>query len=196
MEKIERLLLENKAWAQGLIENDPDYFIKMAFDQSPEILWIGCADSRVPPNVVVNTNPGTMFVHRNIANLVYEDDENLMSVIEYGVLFLKVKYIIVCGHYNCGGVKAAFDGIENKRLSNWTKSLSELKEKNKPADPNKLVEISVCEQIEKLKKFSAINQAWETGPYPILVGWVYDLHNGLLKEMVEFDISGKKASDV
>ncbi|MFI5390883.1 MAG: carbonic anhydrase [Bacteriovoracales bacterium] len=192
MEKIKRLLLENKAWAQGQIENDQDYFLNMAKDQSPDILWIGCADSRVPPNVVVNVRPGDLFVHRNIANLVNKDDENLMSVIEYGVLFLKVKYIIVCGHYNCGGVKAAFDGIENKRISNWTKSLSELKDKNKPTDPNNLVEISVCDQIEKLKKLPAIIKAWEDGPFPILVGWVYDLKTGLLKEMSKFDISEKK----
>lgn len=194
MEKIKRLLLENKAWAQGQIESDPDYFKNMAKEQNPEILWIGCADSRVPPNVVVNTRPGTVFVHRNIANLVYEDDENLMSVIEYAVLYLKVKYIILCGHYNCGGVKAAFDGIDNKRLARWTKSLAELKLKNKPSDFNKLVEISVCEQIEKLKNLPVLKKAWENSNYPKLLGWVYDLNNGLLKEMTEFDISEKKAA--
>lgn len=194
MEKIKRLLLENKAWAEGQIQNDPDYFKNMAKDQSPEILWIGCADSRVPPNVVVNTKPGTVFVHRNIANLVYKEDENLMSVIEYAVLYLKVKYIIVCGHYNCGGVKAAFDGIENKRLSKWTKSLADLKAINKPSDFNKLVELSVCDQVEKLKSLPAIKQAWENSDYPKLLGWVYDLNTGLLKEMVEFDIAEKKAA--
>ncbi len=194
MEKIKRLLLENRAWAEGQIQNDPNYFENMAKEQNPEILWIGCADSRVPPNVVVNTKPGTVFVHRNIANLVYKDDENLMSVIEYAVLFLKIKYIIVCGHYNCGGVKAAFEGIENKRLSKWTKSLTDLKLKSKPSDFNKLVELSVRDQVEKLKSLPVINQAWENSHYPKLLGWVYDLNTGLLKEMVEFDISEKKAA--
>ncbi len=196
METIKKLLLENKAWAQGQIENDPEYFKKMANEQNPEILWIGCADSRVPPNVVINTKPGSVFVHRNIANLVNENDENLMSVIEYAVVYLKVKYIIVCGHYNCGGVKAAYEGIDNHKLSSWIKSLTQLKSKHSPANYNQLVELSIIAQLENLKKLDVIKKSWESAQSPMLLGWVYDLNNGLLKELKRFDISKKDPSSI
>lgn len=187
METIKRLLLENKAWAQGHADIDPEYFHNMALDQNPEILWIGCADSRVPPDEIINTKPGSLFVHRNIANLVHPDDENLLSVLEYAVKYLKVKYIIVCGHYNCGGVKAAFEGIDNPRLTNWTKSISELKFSKKPEHFNKLVEYSVCKQIDNLKTIPVIQERWKTEQYPKLIGWVYDLRDGLVKELTTYE---------
>jgi carbonic anhydrase len=186
MENIKRFILENKAWAKGNAEIDPDYFSNMAKDQNPDMLWIGCADSRVAPDEIINAKPGSVFVHRNIANLVYSDDENLMSVIEYAVLYLKVKYIVVCGHYNCGGVKAAYDGIDNKRLCNWTKDISELKDSKEPKDFKHLVELNVERQINKLKTIPAIQQAWQSGNHPKLVGWIYDIHTGLIKEQLTY----------
>lgn len=185
METINRLILENKAWAQGHSQIDEDYFSNMAKDQSPEILWIGCSDSRVPPDEVINTKPGDIFVHRNIANIVNLNDENLLSVLEYAVKYLKVKYIIVCGHYNCGGVKAAFEGIDNKRLSDWTKPISELKFEHKPKDYNKLVELNVSKQVENLKQVPVIQEALKNSDYPKLVGWVYDIKTGLVNEQAK-----------
>ncbi len=188
MKLLRLLLLENKAWARGQTELDPTYFENMSKTQNPEILWIGCSDSRVPPDEVINTKPGSLFVHRNIANLVYEDDENLMSVIEYAVKFLKVKYIIVCGHYNCGGVKAALDSIENPRLKNWTRMISDLIMKsNGDKDLNSMVERNVIHQVENLSKLAAITDAWNNKQELKIVGWVYDLEVGLIKELKVLD---------
>lgn len=191
MHYIKRLLLENMAWARGHAAIDPDYFTNMAKDQSPEILWIGCADSRVPPDEIINTKPGSLFVHRNIANLVYQDDENLMSVFEYAVLYLKVKYIIVCGHYNCGGVKAAFEGINNDRLSHWTRVIGEVKKQHAPKSVNELVDLSVQAQLETIKNLPMVQKVWNEGAaYPKLIGWVYDLNSGLIKEIASYAHQG------
>lgn len=188
MEKIKKFLLENKAWAQGQKELDPEYFKNMAQDQNPEALWIGCADSRVPPDEIINTRPGSLFVHRNIANVVYPNDENLLSVLEYAVKFLKVKYIIVCGHFNCGGVRAAFDGIDNQRLANWTSKIKDLKLKYAPKDFNELVELNVVNQVQELSKLDLIQQSWKDNEnYPKLLGWVYDINTGLIKELSLID---------
>lgn len=188
MKRLKRLLLQNKAWAQGQSEVDPGYFDSMAQLQTPEILWIGCSDSRVPPDEVINTRPGSLFVHRNIANLVYSDDANLMSVIEYAVKYLKVQFIILCGHYNCGGVKAALDGIDNPILNKWIGMVTDLKS-SLPTKPelNELVEKSVICQVENLAKLTVIQEAWKQSHYPKIVGWVYDLNTGLIKELKEVD---------
>ncbi len=183
MNTIRKLLLENKAWAKGHNEIDPHYFENMSIDQNPEILWIGCADSRVVPDEIINARPGSLFVHRNIANIVYADDENLMSVLEYAVKFLKVKYIIVCGHYNCGGVRAAFEGIENPKLKNWTRSISEIKFEKKPDSVNSLVELSVKSQISKLADILGVSFPQKAEEYPKILGWVYDISTGLINEM-------------
>lgn len=183
MDKIRKLILENKAWAKGHNELDASYFHEMSKDQTPEILWIGCADSRVPPDEIINARPGTLFVHRNIANLVYSDDENFLSVLEYAVEFLKVKYIIVCGHYNCGGVKAAFEGIDNQRLSNWTRSIQQVKREKCPSHFNELVELNVKEQVINIKDLPIVKKVHEKGNYPLILGWVYDISSGLIKEI-------------
>ena len=192
MKKLNMLLLQNKAWAKGRSEIDEGYFGAMSESQSPDILWIGCSDSRVPPDEVINTRPGSLFVHRNIANLVYEDDENLMSVIEYAVKYLKVKYIILCGHYGCGGVKAAMDGIDNPRLSKWTRMVAEVKTelKSNPSSLDKdkqeldlLVEKSVLRQVENLKKLDVVKDSWASTGYPKIAGWVYDLKTGLINHL-------------
>jgi carbonic anhydrase len=188
MEILKKLLLQNKAWAKWNTEVDSEYFESMSKDQKPEILWIGCSDSRVPPDEVINTKPGTLFVHRNIANLVYESDQNLMSVMEYAVKYLKVNYVIVCGHYNCGGVRAALEGIDNERLKNWTRSISENISKSSGAkDLNSVVELNVIKQVEALQITPVIQEAWKNSEYPKLVGWVYDLKSGLIKELKFID---------
>lgn len=188
MKLLKLLLLQNKAWARGQSDIDPTYFANMSKTQNPEILWIGCSDSRVPPDEVINTKPGHLFVHRNIANLVYEDDENLMSVIEFAVKFLKVKYIIVCGHYFCGGVKVAIDGIENSRLKNWTRMISEVIHlSNGSKNLNDIVEQNVVRQIDNLAKISVIQEAWKNAQPVTLVGWVYNIENGLIKELKVID---------
>ena len=183
MDAIKKLILENRAWSQGNISIDPDYFKKMAHEEKPEILWIGFADSRVPPDLIINSRPGTLFAHRNMANLVYEEDRNLMSVIEYAVNFLKVKYIVVCGHYNCGGVQAAFDGIDNRLLDEWTKSIQELKKQKDPESFNQLVEMNVEQQVNNLENLAVYKNAKSNGQELTVLGMVYDLDSGLLKQL-------------
>lgn len=192
MEKINRLILENKAWAQGKTEIDPEYFANMANDQNPDYLWIGCADSRVPPSEITNTDPGEMFVHRNIANLVVHTDMNLLSVLSYAVEHLKVRHIIVCGHYNCGGVKAAMSPKSLGMLNNWVRNIKDIYSVHKkdldliksPVDQvNRLVELNVLEQIRNLAHTSIIQKAWLDLKQPYIHGMVYDLSTGILKNL-------------
>ena len=161
MPNIDKLLLENKAWAQDKLEENPDYFKKLAALQTPEYLWIGCSDSRVPANEVTGTAPGEIFVHRNIANMVVHTDINLLSVLQYAVEVLEVKHIIVCGHYNCGGVKAAMTNQDYGLINKWLRNIKEVYEKHyedlhdimdETARFNKLVELNVAEQIQNLAK--------------------------------------------
>ena len=191
MEVIKKILLENKAWAQSRIDVNPQYFKDMAKDQNPTFLWIGCADSRVPPSEITNTNPGEMFVHRNIANLAVHTDSNLLSVMQYAVEALKVPHIIVCGHYNCGGVKAALSHQSLGLIDNWIRNIKDVAYMNraelagidKSEDRvNRLVELNVIQQTKNIAHSSIIQKAWkERGEYPIIHGWVYDLNNGQLK---------------
>ncbi|MFY7991658.1 MAG: carbonic anhydrase [Bacteriovoracaceae bacterium] len=192
MEKINRLILENKAWAQGKTEIDPQYFANMANDQNPDYLWIGCADSRVPPSEITNTDPGEMFVHRNIANLVVHTDMNLLSVLSYAVEHLKVRHIIVCGHYNCGGVKAAMSPKSLGMLNNWVRNIKDIYSVHKkdldliksPVDQvNRLVELNVLEQIRNLAHTSIIQKAWLDLKQPYIHGMIYDLTTGILKNL-------------
>lgn len=191
MEIIKKVLLENKAWARSKIDVNPDYFTTMAKDQNPTFLWIGCADSRVPPSEITNTHPGDMFVHRNIANLAVHTDSNLLSVMQYAVEALKIPHIIVCGHYNCGGVKAALGQQSLGLIDNWIRNIkdvafqhrAELAEIDRSEDRvNRLVELNVIQQTKNIAHSSIIQKAWkERGEYPIIHGWVYDLNNGQLK---------------
>lgn len=193
MENIKKLLLENKAWSNSKLELDKDYFANMATDQAPEYLWIGCSDSRVPPSEITNSDPGEMFVHRNIANLVVHTDLNLLSVLQYAVENLKVKHVIVCGHYNCGGVKAAMSPMNLGLMNNWVRNIKDVYSEHIdelgliPAGQdrvNRLVELSVIEQVKNLKHTSIIQGAWKNLNTPHLHGWVYDLNTGLLKQLV------------
>lgn len=189
MERIAKILLENKAWAQNKINIDPAFFTNMAKDQTPTYLWIGCADSRIQPNEITNTRPGEMFVQRNIANLVYEDDNNLMSVIQYAVINLKVKHIILCGHYGCGGVIAAYKKMDLGLITNWVRSITEThtkfnfvieKEATEKEQINKLVELNVETQVRKLRSLNIIKEM-KNEERPFIHGWVYDLESGLIK---------------
>jgi carbonic anhydrase len=196
MEPFERLLLENKAWAAEKLEKDPEYFLRQSKDQSPEFFWIGCSDSRVPANEVTNTEPGEIFVHRNVANLVVNTDLNLLSVLQYAVEVLKVKHIIVCGHYGCGGVKAAMTqksfGIINKWLRNikdvyrfHRDEIDGIQDEQKRFD--RLTELNVKEQIHNLAKTSIIQKAWINRQGPTLHGWVYRLDDGILNNILTID---------
>jgi carbonic anhydrase len=194
MKAYDKLLLENKAWAAEKVQNDPEYFTKLAGIQTPEFLWVGCSDSRVPANEITGTAPGEIFVHRNIANMVVHTDVNLLSVLEYAVNHLKVKHVIVCGHYGCGGVKASMAqhnlGIINKWIMHikdvqriHAEELQAIGDEN--ARTNRLVELNVIEQVTNLAKTSVIQKAWKDREGPHLHGWVYGLENGLIKPIFE-----------
>jgi carbonic anhydrase len=200
MKPYEKLLLENKAWAQEKLEDDPEYFSRLVDIQTPDFLWIGCSDSRVPADSLTGTQPGEIFVHRNIANMVVHTDLNMLSVLQYAVEVLKVKHIIVCGHYGCGGVKAALSnnslGIINKWLRNikdvYRLHQDEFKDiHNEDARVNKLIEINIQEQIMNLAKTSIVQKAWKNDNRPDLHGWVYDLHDGIIKTIVEIPAKTK-----
>jgi carbonic anhydrase len=200
MRPYEQLLQNNRAWSAERIAQDPHFFEELAKDQTPEFLWIGCSDSRVPANEVTQTEPGEIFVHRNIANMVVHTDVNLLSVLQYAVQVLKVPHVIVCGHYGCGGVKAALTrkhiGIVNKWLRN-IKDVYRLHEdemdaiKDEGAKLNRMIELNVEEQILNLAKTSIIQESWHKHQRPTLHGWVYDLHTGLIKELVNMDYTTK-----
>lgn len=194
MHSYEKLLLENKAWAAEKLHEDPEYFERLAHIQTPEFLWIGCSDSRVPANEITGTQPGEIFVHRNVANLVVHTDMNLTTVIHYAVIVLKVKHIIVCGHYGCGGVKAAMTnhdfGIINKWLRNikdvynaYRKEIDAIQDEEERT--NRLVELNVQEQVKNLAKTAMIQKMWKNEQRPDLHGWVYGLKNGIIKPVYE-----------
>lgn len=197
MKTYEKLLLENKAWAQEMVEDDPAYFDRLAHLQTPEFLWIGCSDSRVPANEITNTQPGEIFVHRNIANLVIHTDVNLLSVLEYAVVHLKVKHVIVCGHYGCGGIKAAMTNHDYKQVLNmWLRNIKDVYNLHKPelesqTDEEKkfdrLVELNVQEQVLHLAKTSIIQKAWQKEQRPDLHGWVYGLKDGIINPVFELN---------
>lgn len=196
MKAYERLLLENKAWAAEKIQDDPEFFSRLSHIQTPEFLWIGCSDSRVPANEITGTQPGEIFVHRNIANMVVHTDLNLLSVLQYAVEVLHVKHIIVCGHYGCGGVKAALTqhsfGIINKWLRNikdvYRYHRDEIDTLNTEDERvNKLIELNVQEQVMNLAKTSIVQKAWKNQHYPHLHGWVYSIENGIIKPIFEME---------
>lgn len=196
MNSYEKLLLENKAWAKEKVEDDPNFFSRLEHLQTPEFLWIGCSDSRVPANEITGTHPGEIFVHRNIANLVVSTDVNMLSVLDYAVNVLKVRHVIVCGHYGCGGVKAALTNSDYKQVLNmWLRNIKDIyrlhrqemegyKEEEKV---NRLIELTVKEQVINLAKTSIIQKAWKAEQRPHLHGWVYSLSDGLINPIFEME---------
>lgn len=197
MTSYEKLLLENKAWASEKVNDDPEFFSRLEHLQTPEFLWIGCSDSRVPANEITGTQPGEIFVHRNIANLVINTDVNLLSVLEYAVVVLKVKHIIVCGHYGCGGVKAALTNNDYKQVLNmWLRNIKDIYRIHRnevdsvpegDARVNKLIELTVKEQVMNLAKTSIVQKAWKNENRPQLHGWVYSLSDGLINPIFDME---------
>ncbi len=196
MNEYEKLILQNKSWVSDKLDLDKDYFNNLAGIQKPEFLWIGCSDSRVPANEITNTEPGEIFVHRNIANLVVNTDFNMLSVLQYAVEVLKVKHIIVCGHYGCGGVKAAITNHHYGMLNKWLRNIKDVyrlhhDELSKITDEEQktdaLVEFNIIEQVNNLAKTSIVQKAWQNGEFPILHGCVYGLKSGILKDLISLD---------
>lgn len=196
MDKYKRLLLANKAWVQEKLSLSPYFFQELAKDQKPEFLWIGCSDSRVPAEEITGTQPGEIFTHRNIANLVNHTDFNLLSVLSFAVEYLKVKHIIVCGHYGCGGIKAALSAHRYGVLDEWLRQIKDSYQTNKEmitqagdldAQADKLVEINIYEQLKNLLKTNIIQKAWHEERRPILHGWVYGISDGLLKSLYKIE---------
>lgn len=193
MKDYRKLLLNNKAWASARLEVDEHYFDDLSKGQSPLFLWIGCADSRVPAEEITHADPGEIFVHRNVANMVVHTDMNLLSVLQYAVEVLKIKHIIICGHYNCGGVKAAMTNKDFGLINKWLRNIKEVYEKHydelheikdEQSRFNTLVELNVKEQIQNLAKTSIVQKAWKNSQLPHLHGWVFDIHKGEIKEVV------------
>lgn len=191
-ETIKDLLSGNVAWVNNTLKHTPDFFSKLAAGQSPKFLWIGCSDSRVPATEITNALPGSIFVQRNIANLVVHTDSNLLSVVNYAVKVLKVKHIIVCGHYGCGGVQAAMGNQNFGFLDNWLMHIKDVYrlhqlELDSITDEgerlNRYVELNVVEQVRNLAKVSFIQEEWDKGDMPHIHGWVYSLKDGLIKDL-------------
>ena len=195
MHSYEKLLLQNKAWAEEIKGDDPEYFERLAKLQTPEFLWIGCSDSRVPADRITGTQPGEIFVHRNVANLVVNTDVNLLAVLDFSVTVLKVKHVIVCGHYGCGGIKAAATQHDYKPVLNmWLRNIKDVYRlhreeldpiKDEEQKVNRLVELNVQEQVLNLAKTTIIQKAWKKEQRPHLHGWVYGLKDGLIKPVFE-----------
>lgn len=194
-----KLLLENKAWAKEKVMDDPEYFSRLSGLQTPEFLWIGCSDSRVPANEITGTEPGEIFVHRNIANMVVHTDLNLLSVLQYAVEYLEVKHIIVCGHYGCGGVKAALSHHSLGIINKWLRNIKDVYRINRDEiealgtdeeKSNRLVELNVKEQVMHLAETSIVQKAWKHHQRPHLHGWVYGLNDGILKQIFEMEPNG------
>ena len=191
MKTLKHFFDRNLEWATVIKKKDPGFFKGLAAQQNPEYLWIGCSDSRVPANQIVDLMPGEIFVHRNIANVVAHTDLNCLSVIHYAVEFLKVKHIIVCGHYGCGGVSAAMEDVDHGLIDNWlghvkdvvrlnAKKLAGLDEQQKL---DLLCELNVKEQVQNVCNTSIVQKAWGQGQELSVHGWIYDIANGLLKDL-------------
>ncbi len=192
MKTLSHLFEQNRQWAAGMQEADPAFFEELAKQQAPDYLWIGCSDSRVPANEIVGLRSGEMFVHRNVANLVVHSDINCLSTIQYAVEALKVSHIIVCGHYGCGGVKAAMEPCPHGLVDNWLGHVRDLARRNRaelealPDDEqrtHRMCELNVREQVLNVGRTTPVQAAWAKGQSLIVHGWIYHLTDGLLKDM-------------
>ncbi|KAB2731143.1 carbonate dehydratase [Brucella intermedia] len=186
------LFEHNRQWAAEKRREDPEYFSRLSSMQRPEYLWIGCSDSRVPANVVTGLQPGEVFVHRNVANLVHRADLNLLSVLEFAVEVLEIRHIIVCGHYGCGGVRAAMAGYGHGIIDNWLQPVRDIaqtheQELDRFTDPeerlNRLCELTVASQVESLSRTPVLQSAWKQNKEIVVHGWIYGLKDGLLRDL-------------
>ena len=200
MERFEQLLRENKAWAIEKVQEDKDFFNRLVNIQKPDFLWIGCADSRVPPTEITRTQPGEVFIHRNIANMVVHTDLNMLSVLQYAVEVLQVKYVIVCGHYGCGGVKAAMSNQSIGIIDTWLRNIKDVYRFNQaevdalPTEServNRLIELNVKEQVHNLAKTAIIQRSWQKHQIPTIHGWVYDLADGIINPLLTINPNDK-----
>ena len=188
---LKHLLDSNRAWAEAETKADPEYFSRLANQQSPQYLWIGCSDSRVPANQITGLAPGEVFVHRNIANVVVHTDLNCLSVIQFAVDILKVRHIILCGHYGCSGVGAALTNTRVGLADNWLGHVRDVREKHGKylgnvagvAAANRLVELNVAEQVINIAQTTVVRDAWERGQGVTIHSWVYGVHDGLLRDL-------------
>jgi carbonic anhydrase len=196
------LLLQNKAWVAQKNMDDPEFFNRLSNQQTPKFLWIGCSDSRVPANEITATDPGEIFVHRNIANMVVHTDMNMLSVLDYAVNVLKVEHVIVCGHYGCGGVRAAMGNKQFGLIDNWIRHIKDVYQMyqheldnivDEHERENRFTELNVIEQVYDLSKTSIIQNSWQNHKRPFLHGWVYDIRNGVIKDL---DVSFKDSSEM
>ncbi|WP_372982886.1 carbonate dehydratase [Marinobacter sediminum] len=192
MGQLDRLLEKNQAWAAGIKAQDPQFFDRLSSQQAPEYLWIGCADSRVPANQIVDLMPGELFVHRNVANVVVHTDFNCLSVLQFAVEVLKVKHIMVVGHYGCGGVRAALLNEGSGLITNWLRHIQDVRDLHQPildqvADVkdrvDRLCELNVVEQVDHVTQNSIVQDAWKRGQPLTVHGFVYALHDGVLRDM-------------
>jgi carbonic anhydrase len=192
MKDLQKLLEQNRAWAENIKAHDPDFFPTLAKQQSPRFLWIGCADSRVPATQLVGMVPGEMFVHRNVANVVDHTDFNCLSVMQYAVDVLKVEHIIVCGHHGCGGVKAAMDNLQLGLIDNWLRHVQDVLHEHKDLLANlkdeeerldRLCELNVIEQVLNVGRTTIVQGAWQRGQEVVVHGWIYGLQDGLLRDL-------------
>ena len=195
MKTLKYLFDRNLAWATSIKEKDPEFFSKLSKQQAPEYLWIGCSDSRVPANQIVNLPPGEVFVHRNIANVVVHTDLNCLSVIQFAVEVLKVKHIIICGHYGCGGIKAAMEDQEHGLIDNWLRHVKDVirfnAERFKGLKHDEkldlLCELNVKEQVTNICNTNIVQNAWKQGCELSVHGWIYNIENGILKDLAVSD---------
>ncbi|HEV7389482.1 MAG TPA: carbonate dehydratase [Gemmatimonadaceae bacterium] len=189
---LKNLFANNRAWATRMTRQDPDFFTRLSSQQAPEYLWIGCADSRVPANEIVGLAPGELLVHRNVANVVVHADLNCLSVLQFAVEVLKVEHIIVCGHYGCGGVRAALRDDRLGLVDNWLRHVQDVRWKNQaeldglPTEQqrhDRLCELNVVEQVVNVSQTTVVRDAWSRGQPLAVHGWIYDLHDGLLRDL-------------
>lgn len=191
MDKIKKLLAANLEWSRRVKETDPDFFDRLSKAQSPKFLWIGCSDSRVPASQIMDCLPGEVFVHRNIANVVTHTDINFLSVLQYAVDVLRVEDIIVCGHYGCGGVQAALEDSEHGIIDNWLEHIRDIRRaytdllKKTPDEMRHIVlgELNVKEQVKNVCQTTVVRNAWKRGQHLCVHGLIYDLHDGILKDL-------------
>jgi len=203
MKTLKLLLEKNRAWASSIKAKDPEFFSSLSKQQNPEFLWIGCSDSRVPANQIVDMPPGEIFVHRNIANVVVHTDLNCLSVIQYAVEVLKVKHIILCGHYGCGGIRASMDDQQYGLLDNWLRHVKDVKRFNEDKleglpeaeQIDLLCELNVVEQFTNVCETSVVQKAWEEGADLTVHGVIYSIENGILKSLKARNASGDLALD-
>jgi len=191
LKSLEHLIQRNLAWASSIKEKDPEFFSRLSKQQSPEYLWIGCSDSRVPANQIINLQPGEVFVHRNIANVVVHTDLNCLSVIQFAVEVLEVKHIIVCGHYGCGGVAAAIGDQEYGLIDNWLRHIKDVKRFHESkfdglshdAKLDLLCELNVKEQVTNVRNTTIVQNALKQGKELSVHGWIYSIENGIIKDL-------------